>query len=107
MGPLMRNLFKQNDTTEDIQPDKHDTCQGIVERGAFQPPRPLLHGPSLYTDAQRARLQALQINIFKLRTQMFQASVTQRDDVAMWLSYVEMYHLEMNHIIAEACGMNK
>lgn len=97
------NWFQQNNGIEDIQPDRFDTGDGILERGALPSPKTLIHGPSLYSEAQRARLQALQINIFKLRTQMFQASHTQSEAVATWLTFAEMYHQEMNAIILEAC----
>jgi len=40
--------------------------------------------------------------VYKLRQQIYQASMTQRTDVGLWLSYVEMYHDEMNSIVEDA-----
>jgi len=96
--------FLTGDESSRIPPPAPEPEPGksIIGHGVLIEPSPLVHGPSLFTEAQRVRLQELQMCVYKLRQQIYQASMTQRTDVGLWLSYVEMYHDEMNSIVEDA-----
>lgn len=58
----------------------------------------------LFNEAEKERLQALQVKIYSVRNQIFTSRADQSNGVYLLLSQVEMYHTELNEITETACA---
>jgi hypothetical protein len=58
---------------------------------------------SLFSEAEKDRLQTLQVKIYSVRNQIYSAHSGQAQKIMMLLSQVQMYNTELNEITERAC----